>query len=91
MNYSYWLFRLPDGLKYQRNRLFLMDVIYVIAILYSRTVLEATLANAPLPMCHLCSKPVELETAKTDEGGRAVHEECYLRKIRSKTELSDST
>jgi hypothetical protein len=28
-------------------------------------------------MCSLCNEPVELETAKTDENGSAVHEECY--------------
>lgn len=28
--------------------------------------------------CSICYKPVALETAKTDEVGQAVHEECYL-------------
>jgi hypothetical protein len=28
--------------------------------------------------CSICQKPVTLETAKTDEVGQAVHEECYL-------------
>jgi hypothetical protein len=36
-----------------------------------------------LPICVLCHSPVELETCKTDERGRAVHEECYVREIRS--------
>jgi hypothetical protein len=27
--------------------------------------------------CAICRKPVELEAAKTDEQGRAVHEDCY--------------
>ena len=31
-----------------------------------------------LPICHLCEKPVKLETAKTDELGRTVHEGCYV-------------
>jgi hypothetical protein len=30
------------------------------------------------PTCHFCNKPVKLESAKTDESGRAVHEGCYL-------------
>jgi len=30
------------------------------------------------PTCSLCHKPVELETTKVDERGKAVHEECYL-------------
>jgi hypothetical protein len=43
-----------------------------------------------VPTCALCNGPVELETCKTDERGRAVHEECYVRKIRanSKTPVS---
>jgi hypothetical protein len=32
--------------------------------------------------CALCNSPVELETCKTDERGKAVHEECYVRKLR---------
>ncbi len=28
--------------------------------------------------CALCDEPVDLRTAKTDEDGQAVHEECYL-------------
>ena len=31
--------------------------------------------------CSICQKPVTLETAKTDEVGQAVHEECYLLKL----------
>jgi hypothetical protein len=37
-----------------------------------------------LPLCSLCDEPVELETAKADEHGDAVHEECYVVKIRPK-------
>ena len=29
--------------------------------------------------CCFCSGPVPLETSNTDEHGRAVHEECYVR------------
>jgi hypothetical protein len=36
------------------------------------------------PICAICSEPVNLKTAKTDENGQAVHEECYLRKLLSK-------
>jgi len=35
-----------------------------------------------LPRCSLCDKPVPLDTSKTDEYGKAVHEECYLLKMR---------
>jgi len=31
-----------------------------------------------LPLCPVCSGPVPLEVAKTDENGRAIHEECYV-------------
>ncbi len=37
-----------------------------------------------LPHCAICNEPVELETSKTDENGKAVHEDCYARKIRLK-------
>ena len=30
------------------------------------------------PICWICNKHVNLETAKTDERGRAVHEQCYV-------------
>ena len=34
--------------------------------------------------CAICNKPVAIETAKTDDDGQAVHEECYLQRIRMK-------
>jgi hypothetical protein len=37
-----------------------------------------------LPKCSICNEPVELETAKTDEDGKAVHEECYAGRMRLK-------
>jgi len=48
---------------------------------------EITMSNsrAPLPLypiCPICSLPVTIENSKTDEKGRAVHEECYVLKIR---------
>jgi hypothetical protein len=38
------------------------------------------------PICPLCSEPVELETTKTNEDGKAVHEECYYEKIKKEKE-----
>jgi len=35
-----------------------------------------------LVLCRICGKPVPLETAKTDEWGKAVHEDCYVLRIR---------
>jgi hypothetical protein len=37
-----------------------------------------------LPNCSICNEPVEVETAKTDENGKAVHEDCYVRVLRLK-------
>lgn len=43
---------------------------------------------AVVPACAICDKPVSLETAKFDEDGRTVHEQCYVLKL--KRWLSDS-
>jgi hypothetical protein len=32
-------------------------------------------------VCSICNDAVELETAKIDEVGRPVHEDCYVEKI----------
>jgi hypothetical protein len=34
-----------------------------------------------VPTCALCNKPVQLETCKTDECGKAIHQECYIGKV----------
>ena len=34
-----------------------------------------------VPACAICSQPVCLETAKIDEDGKTVHEQCYVLKI----------
>ena len=31
-------------------------------------------------VCCICTIPIPLETSKTDEHGKGVHEECYIRK-----------
>jgi len=31
-------------------------------------------------VCSICAIPLPLETSRTDEDGRGVHEECYVRK-----------
>ena len=36
-----------------------------------------------VPACAICNKPVPLETAKIDEDGQTVHEQCYVLKIKS--------
>jgi hypothetical protein len=34
-----------------------------------------------VPLCSFCNLPVKLETSKTDEYGRAIHEACYLMRL----------
>lgn len=34
-----------------------------------------------LRLCPLCRQPVPLEISKTDDHGRAVHEDCYVRTL----------
>jgi hypothetical protein len=40
--------------------------------------------HAGLPTCNICNRPVDLKVAKTDEDGKGVHEECYVRRMRLK-------
>jgi hypothetical protein len=35
-----------------------------------------------LPKCAICGTPVDIKSAKTDEKGKAVHEDCYAAMIR---------
>jgi len=39
------------------------------------------LASLRVPICSICNLPVPLNSAKTDEDGKAVHEDCYLTKL----------
>jgi hypothetical protein len=45
------------------------------------------------PLCTICREPVDLRIAKTDDEGEAVHEECYLMKMKDNppTENSEET
>jgi hypothetical protein len=47
--------------------------------------------KAALHVCWICGHPVPLEECKTDEQGRAVHEQCYAIKIKRETEASSAT
>lgn len=50
--------------------------------------------GAPLPnsskavRCSICEKPVSLESAKADEYGRTIHEDCYALKMKLKRATS---
>ena len=37
----------------------------------------------PLPTCAVCNTPVQIESAKTDESGAAIHELCYVLRVQS--------
>ena len=40
-------------------------------------------ASDPLTVvCSICDRPVRVEDAKTDENGKAIHEDCYARKTK---------
>jgi len=41
-------------------------------------------------LCRICGKPVSLETAKTDKFGKAVHEDCYVFKLRLERASQDA-
>ena len=40
------------------------------------------------PKCSICNEPVELKTAKTDEDGKAVHEDCYVGRMMRLKEIT---
>lgn len=37
--------------------------------------------SSPL-LCRICGKPVAVETSKTDGDGQAIHEDCYVLKVK---------
>ncbi len=39
------------------------------------------------PACWMCGNPVALEECNTDEHGRAVHEQCYVEKVKRESEV----
>jgi len=44
--------------------------------------LQTILPKQPEALCPICDQLVSLELAKTDECGRAIHEECYVLKLK---------
>ena len=44
--------------------------------------MSEALSAAKLPICSECQEAVSLEAANTDEDGHAVHEGCYLAKLK---------
>ena len=41
-------------------------------------------SKTPTLLCAICSRPVPVETSKTDSDGKPVHEDCYFEKIKLK-------
>ena len=41
-------------------------------------------------VCCICAGPLALETSKTDERGKAVHEDCYVRKTISRSRTANA-
>jgi len=39
--------------------------------------------ESQIHICAICRQPVSLENAKTDNDGKAVHESCYARQMKS--------
>jgi hypothetical protein len=33
------------------------------------------------PVCSICQQPIQLETSKTDEKGKPIHEDCYVQRL----------
>lgn len=48
----------------------------------SHAVPQMILNKQGFPACPICNRPVDLESAKADENGHAIHEECYLLRLR---------
>jgi hypothetical protein len=43
------------------------------------------------PICPVCSEPVQLTSAVTNEEGKAVHEECYVETVNGKARTKAPT
>jgi hypothetical protein len=41
-------------------------------------------SHTQIVRCSICEQPVSLESAKADEYGRTIHEECYALKMKLK-------
>lgn len=57
--------------------------------LSSTPMCSTDLSKTIVPFCPICNRSVPLENAKTDDYGRAVHEECYLLSVKLKLESGD--
>jgi len=44
--------------------------------------------SSPL-LCRICGKPVPVEAANTDDDGNAIHENCYVLKLKMEQPSKD--
>jgi len=44
--------------------------------------------SSPL-LCRVCGRPVVIEISKTDEDGSAIHEDCYVVKVKKEQASQD--
>jgi hypothetical protein len=53
-------------------------------VAFPLSVMDAAMAFSEYPLFHccVCGDPVDLRTAKTDEYGKANHEDCYVLRMR---------
>jgi hypothetical protein len=52
--------------------------------------MDAVMAFPESPfLCSLCNEQVDLRTAKTDEYGKPIHEECYVPQMQMTREMLD--
>ena len=49
---------------------------------------ELSKNKGPL-LCRVCDKPVAIGNSKTDEDGSAIHEDCYVVKVKRKQASQD--
>jgi hypothetical protein len=47
-----------------------------------QNVLQKFAANSSPLLCRICGKPIAVETSKTDGDGQAIHEDCYVLKVK---------
>lgn len=46
--------------------------------------------SQPCIVCCICAGPISLETSKSDEYGKAVHEDCYVRTTISRFRIANA-
>lgn len=69
-----------DSVKKDRRELF-QDGQDVGNVSMSQSPQDVSQNKRPL-LCPVCGRPVAIENSKTDEDGAAIHEDCYVVKVK---------